>query len=142
MKFHYWKKKWVLGTLQSLLLWQFPLPRRRRSHTPKFELSLNLTEPPSNSEAPNPSPPQEKQPHLKFSALPICLQLLLGFLFHCYAVFSFFLLLSTFSHSLAMTFRLGEALTVKDLNAVLYHFKSSNKFNHISQVFASSTFYV
>ncbi|QCD76462.1 nucleobase:cation symporter-1 [Vigna unguiculata] len=31
--------------------------------------------------------------------------------------------------------RLGEALTVKDLNAVLYHFKSSNKFNHISQLF-------
>ncbi|WVY93288.1 hypothetical protein V8G54_032376 [Vigna mungo] len=31
--------------------------------------------------------------------------------------------------------RLGESLTVKDLNAVLYHFKSSNKFNHISQLF-------
>ncbi|KAK7331620.1 hypothetical protein VNO80_28357 [Phaseolus coccineus] len=31
--------------------------------------------------------------------------------------------------------RLGETLTVKDLNAALYHFKNSNKFNHISQLF-------
>lgn len=142
MNSYYWKKKWVLATLQSPRLWQFRLPPRRRSHPPKFEVSLNLTEPPSNSEAPNPFPLQEKQPHLKFSALPICLQLLRGFLFHCYAVFSLFLLPSTFSHPLSMTFRLGESLTVKDLNAVLYHFKSSNKFNHISQVPPSSSAYV
>ncbi|CAJ1963660.1 unnamed protein product [Sphenostylis stenocarpa] len=31
--------------------------------------------------------------------------------------------------------RHGDALTVKDLNAALYHFKNSNKFNHISQLF-------
>ncbi|KAL5176202.1 Pentatricopeptide repeat-containing protein, chloroplastic [Glycine soja] len=32
--------------------------------------------------------------------------------------------------------RVGDALTVKDLNAALYHFKKSNKFNHISQLFS------
>ncbi|RDY01840.1 Pentatricopeptide repeat-containing protein, chloroplastic, partial [Mucuna pruriens] len=33
-------------------------------------------------------------------------------------------------------FRVGERLTVKDLNAALYHFKNSNKSNHISQLFS------
>ncbi|TKY71348.1 Pentatricopeptide repeat-containing protein [Spatholobus suberectus] len=32
--------------------------------------------------------------------------------------------------------RVGETLTVKDLNAALYHFKNSNNFNHISQLFS------
>ncbi|XP_020221257.1 pentatricopeptide repeat-containing protein At1g10910, chloroplastic [Cajanus cajan] len=32
--------------------------------------------------------------------------------------------------------RVGETLTIKDLNAALHHFKSSNNFNHISQLFS------
>ncbi|XP_027330139.1 pentatricopeptide repeat-containing protein At1g10910, chloroplastic [Abrus precatorius] len=32
--------------------------------------------------------------------------------------------------------RVGETLTVKDLNATLHHFRNSNKFHHLSQLFS------
>jgi len=82
-----------------------------------------------NSKAQNVTPPQEKQPHVKFNTIWICLKLLLGFPFHHHTILSFFLLFSTFSYALLMLFKLGVALTIKDLIATLFHIMSSDEFN-------------